>query len=152
MRPRSALPVLGCLLLMGLAGCGREEEPHLPAACLQGEQAVREALRSAPRAVRLDDRTPLSGCLDETSDSGELHAVGAALLDTAAGLSAAASERPNGPEATQLGYLIGATRRRAVPDRGVNGEMARRLEQELLRVDTGSDAFRRGLSAGRAGG
>ena len=151
MGPRSALPVLGCLL-MALAGCGREEEAHLPAACLQGEQAVREALRSAPQVVRLDGTTPLSSCLDETSDSGELREVGTALLDSAAGLSAAAAEQPNGPEATQLGYLIGATRRRAVPDEGVNGEMARRLEQELLRVETGSEAFRRGLSAGRAGG
>ena len=151
MGPRSALPVLGCLL-MALAGCGREEEARLPAACFQGEQAVREALRSAPQVVRLDGTTPLSSCLDETSDSGELREVGTALLDSAAGLSAAAAEQPNGPEATQLGYLIGATRRRAVPDEGVNGEMARRLEQELLRVETGSEALRRGLSAGRAGG
>ena len=144
--------MLGCLALIALAGCGREEETHLPAACRQGEQAVRAALRSAPQEVRLGGTTPLSSCLDETSDSGDLREVGAALLESAAGLSAAAAERPNGPEATQLGYLIGATRRRAAPDEGVNGEMARRLEQELLRVDTGSEAFRRGLSAGRAGG
>lgn len=152
MGARSALLVLGCLPPIALGGCGREEEAHLPAACRQGEQVVREALRSAPQDVRLDRTTPLSSCLDGTSASGELREVGTALLDTAAGLSTAAAERPNGPEATQLGYLIGATRRRVAPDEGVNGEMARRLEQELLRVDTGSEAFRRGLRAGRAGG
>ncbi len=152
MGPRSALAVLGLIPLIALAACSREGETHLPDACRQGGQALRTALRSAPQDVRLAGGTPISSCLDDTAPSGELREVGMALLDTAAALTAAASERPNGPEATQLGYLIGATRRRAAPDEGVNGEMARRLEQELLRVDTGSSAFQRGLSAGRAGG
>ena len=112
---------------------------------------MREALRTAPASVRIDG-TPLSACLGDESDSGELRDVGTAYLGTAASLSAIAAKDPNGPEATQLGYLIGAVRRSDSAQQGVNYEMVRRLEQELLPVNTGSAAFRRGERAGRRGG
>ncbi len=117
------------LLALALAGCSTEEEV-LPSACREGEAAVREALRAAPGEVRIDG-TPLSACFGTESDSGELRDVGAAYLDTAAALSSAAAREPNGREATQLGYLIGAVRRSDSAEQGVNYEMVRRLEQEL---------------------
>lgn len=139
------------LALLALAGCSREGDAVLPTACREGAPAVREALEAAPSEVRIDG-TPISACLGEKSDGGDLRDVGKAYLDTAASLSSAAAEDPNGPEATQLGYLMGAVRRSAPADQGVNYEMVRRLEQELLRVDTTTTAFRRGFEAGREGG
>lgn len=141
-----------CLLLaLCIVGCGREGREALPAACREGPATVRDALRAAPADVRIDG-TPLSACLGDESDSGELRDVGTAYLNTAASLSSAAAKDPNSPQATQLGYLIGAVRRSESGEQGVNYEMVRRLEQELLRVDTGSPAFRRGERAGRRGG
>ena len=138
------------LLVAASAGCSTERAA-LPAACREGEAAVRQALRAAPGDVRIDG-TPLSACFGNESDSGEVRDVGAAYLGTAASLSAAAERDPNGREATQLGYLIGAVRRSDSAEQGVNYEMVRRLEQELLRVDTEAPAFRRGERAGRRGG
>lgn len=112
---------------------------------------MREALEEAPGEVRIDG-TPISQCLGDESDSGDVLEVGTAFVNAAASLAATAERRPNAPEATQLGYLLGAVRRSAPADQGVNYEMVRRLEQELLRVDTTTEAFRRGERAGRAGG
>ena len=138
------------LLAVVLGGC-REGREALPTACREGEATVREALRAAPGDVRIDG-TPLSACLGDESDSGELRDVGTAYLGAAASLSAAAARDPDGPEATQLGYLFGAVRRSESGEGGVNYEMVRRLEQELLPVDTDAGAFRRGERAGRRGG
>ena len=112
---------------------------------------ARGALRPASRPGRREDAT-ISACLEDGSDSDELQAVGAALLASTADLSAAAAERPDGPEATQLGYLIGAVRRSASSSEGTSSELVRRLEQELLALGQPSEAFRRGERAGREGG
>lgn len=148
--PRTHCPVW-LVVLLCIGGCSREGREALPAACREGEATVREALRAAPAEVRIDG-TPLSSCLGDESDSGELRDVGTAYLDVAASLSTAAEKDPDGPEATQLGYLIGAVRRTKSAEQGVNYEMVRRLEQELLPVDTDTPAFRRGEQAGRRGG
>lgn len=139
------------LALLALAGCSREGKETLPAGCREGTAAVREALKAAPGEVRVSG-APLSACLGDESDSGELRDVGTAYLDAAASLSSAATKNPDGPEATQLGYLMGAVRRTESAEQGVNYEMVRRLEQELLPVDTESEAFKRGEEAGRRGG
>ena len=139
------------MALAAPVGCGRDDDEGLAAACREGERAVRSALRAAPGEVRLDG-TPLSACLEDGSDSAELQAVGAALLEAAADLSAAAAARPDGAEATQLGYLMGAVRRGASATEGTNSELVRRLEQEALVLDPPSEAFLRGQRAGRAGG
>ena len=47
---------------------------------------------------------------------------------------------------------MGAVRRSGPADQGVNYELVRRLEQELLPLDTSTAAFRRGERAGRADG
>ena len=132
------------------AGCSSGEE-RTPAACRDGVSAVRAALRAAPSDVRLEGR-PLSACLHAGSDGGALNDVGAAYVNAAAELAEAADARPHGPEATQLGYLVGATRRGSANAQGVTSELIRRLEQELLRVNTRTKAFVRGERAGRSGG
>lgn len=152
MRRSQALLVMSCLLISAATGaCGREERAGVPAACREGQSALREALRAAPGQVRLDG-TRLSDCLARESDGGELRDVGTSFLEAAAALSTAARERPDGAEATQLGYLMGAVRRSGPADQGVNYELVRRLEQELLALDTSTAAFRRGERAGRADG
>lgn len=109
------------------------------------------ALEAAPDPVRIDG-TPLSACLVDGSDGGELRDVGAALVETAADLAAAAAVRPEGPAATQLGYLMGAVRRGASSAAGTNSELVRRLDQELLMLDRPSREFERGRRAGLQGG
>lgn len=139
------------LVAVATPACSREQRSGVPAACRQGEQAVREALRDAPGEVRLDG-TPLSACLADESDAAELADVGAAFVGAASALGDAAAERPAGAEAEQLGYLVGAARRGVRDHRGVNAELVRRIEQESLPVANASETFRRGERAGRRGG
>jgi hypothetical protein len=134
---------------VALSGCGGSDD-GLPAACTEGEDAVRAALREAPGEVRLGG-TPLSACLNEEAEADELQVVGAAFVDSAAGLSREASRRPEGRAAVELGYLVAAAHRGG-STQGVHSELLRRLDQELATVDTRSRAFRRGQRAGRAGG
>jgi hypothetical protein len=146
--PRAAVAVA----LAGAAlvtGCTRDPETRVPVECREGTQAVREALRAAPADVRLEG-TPLSDCLVRSSDAGDLQAVGTAFVDVASELAVAAKRESGGHQAVQLGYLVGAARRGA--DAGVHDELIRRIEQELIGVDTRSPAFRRGEERGRAAG
>jgi len=112
---------------------------------------VRDALGAAPGDVSMDG-TPLSACLADESDAAELADVGAAFVNVAAELAAVAAERPESEEATQLGYLLGATRRGVKEYRGVNAELVRRLEQETLVLRRRSEAFKLGERAGLRGG
>jgi hypothetical protein len=132
-----------------LAGCGDDEE--IAAACTDGPGAVRKALRNAPGPVRLGG-APLSDCLSEQADGGELQLVGTAFVEAAAGLAPAARRRPEDRAAVELGYLVGAARHGGGSTQGVHSELLRRLDQELAGVDTGSNAFRRGERAGRSEG
>ena len=151
MGARRALLLAGCLAAAGTTGCGTEPRGGVPPECRRGEQAVREALSAAPAEVTLDG-TPLSACLADESDAAELADVGAAFVGAGSDLAAVAAERPGSPEATQLGYLLGAARRGVRAHRGVNAELVRRLEQEALVVRRRSEAFRRGERAGRRSG
>jgi len=150
-RRRSASLVVLAVAAAAGAGCTREERSGVPPACRQGEQAVRDALRDAPGEVRLDG-TALSACMADESSAAELADVGAAFVGVASALGTAAAEDPAGPEATQLGYLVGAARRGVREYRGVNAELVRRIEQEALTVSERSAAFRRGERAGRRSG
>lgn len=145
MRPRlAALPAILAALLP--AGCS-DEAKVVPTACRQGPDAVRSALRAAPMPVRIDG-TPLSECIKDTSGGGALQEVGEAYVTTAAGLADAAERDPDGQAAVQLGYLMGAFARSAAGSQGVGYELGRRMRSELVRVNTGSGAFRRGRRAG----
>jgi hypothetical protein len=133
-----------------LAACGDEEE-QIASACKEGPAAVTKALRDAPGEVRLGG-APLSGCLSEEADGGELQLVGTSFVDAASGLAASARRRPEGRAALELGYLMGAARRGGRATQGVHSELLRRMEQELAGVDTRAASFRRGERAGRTEG
>ena len=147
--PRTALALLAACGL-ALAGCGSDEE-GVPGPCTEGEAAFRTALRAAPAPVRIQG-VPLSDCLSATAEPENLQLVGGTFGETAAGLAAAARERPRGRAAVELGYLIGAARHGGADTQGVHAELLRRLEQELGGIDTASPAFRRGVRAGARSG
>jgi hypothetical protein len=145
---RSQTAALLCAAL--IAACGGEEE-EIAGACTEGPAAVRAALRDAPGRVRLGG-APLSDCLNEQADGGELQLVGTSFVEAAAGLAPSARRRPEGRAALELGYLVGAARRGGRSTQGVHSELLRRLEQELAGVDTGSASYRRGERTGRTEG
>jgi hypothetical protein len=153
----------GCLALLILAslisaGCARRSgAERAPAACTGGSTsarvaAMRTALARAPAPVRLGDGTSISDCLAHDSDSGDLQEVGSMLLAVAQRVEDSAHGRGDARTLLELGYLAGAVHRGAAHAQGVDGEIERRIDQEIGVVDTGAPAFRRGERAGRASG
>jgi hypothetical protein len=132
---------------MASAGCG-SEPASLPSGCRAGAQALEHALAAAPGPVRVEG-TPISRCMRDGATSADLQQLGAAVNGAAAHLADAAARRPESVEALRLGYLAAAVRRGARRTQGQHGELVRRVEQELMRVDRSSASFQRGLRAGR---
>ena len=139
--------LIACL---ALAACSQEDEAT-PSGCLEGRDAVLEALKVAPDPVTLEG-TPLSECLSDTTDGGELQEIGAAYVGAAAVLGDRSAEQPDGTATLQLGYLLGAVKRSEAGAQGVGYELGRRLEAEAARVPPGSAAFTLGRRAGEKGG
>ena len=151
-----ATPVAGALaslgVLLALAACGAAAHV-VPPACLSGARDVERALIAAPGPVALSDGTPLSRCVANATDDGDLQNVGAVFSGAADDLALAAARDTRA--ALRLGYLIGATRRGAAHTQGIGSELVRRVEQSanLPRRAPGVDAaLHRGLVAGQQGG
>src|SRR4051794_33901056 len=105
MRTATAI-LLACLAAaLGIVGCGSRDD-STPVACLEGANAYLTALRAAPGEVKLDGETPISDCLAQNQQAGDLANVGVAMVEAATQLNAQAREEPGGPAALQLGYLI----------------------------------------------
>jgi hypothetical protein len=134
----------------GAAGCSKQDhsDVQVPVECKEGAETIEAALARAPARVEVGG-TALSECLARGGSSSDLQRVGAGYLEAATHLAERAKQRPEGPEALRLGYLVGATRRGASGTQGIHEEMLRRIEQELIGVDTRSSAYRRGFEAGR---
>lgn len=151
-----ALLVLGAAL--AIAACGKGEAAT-PVACLEGGGAYLRALSSAPGAVRLDGESPISTCLTENQDGGELATVGEAMVEAATELNAQARAEPGSAASVQLGYLLGAAQRGADKSEGIHADLVRRLTV-AARYAPGKQplppaflaAYRRGFDAGRARG
>jgi hypothetical protein len=118
--------IASALVLLAIAGCGREDS-STPVACLEGSTAYLEALPAAPGEVRLDGETPISDCLVENQQGGNLATVGTALIEAATELDAEARTEPGGDANLQLGYLIGAAERGAESTEGIHNDLIRRL-------------------------
>jgi hypothetical protein len=115
-----------CLLAALAVGCGSRSE-STPFACLEGTSAYVDALHDAPGAVQLNDGTLISDCLTENQPAGDLATVGAALVEAATKLNAAARAEPGGDANLQLGYLLGAAQRGADRTEGIHADLIRRL-------------------------
>ena len=137
---------------LALAGCAKQEsDPPAPVDCKEGPDSIQAALARAPARVEVGGTT-LSECFTRGSNSADLQLVGASYVTVATRLATAAKERPDGPEALRLGYLVGAARRGAAETQGIHEELMRRIEQELTGVNTRTASYRRGFEAGRARG
>jgi hypothetical protein len=140
---------LALVVLALLIGC-RESDAEYPPECSNGPAAVRAALAQAPNGeVAIEGTVKLSECLVPSNDAGPLAAFGGSVIEVAAPLVERARAGDEGA-AMQLGFLHGALVRGADP--GIHDELLFRLDQELIRVDRRSPAFRRGEAAGRARG
>ncbi len=112
---------------LAIGACGSEDE-DTPVACLGDAQSYLAALEAAPEPVRLDGKTPISDCLVPGQGSGELTAAGESIVTAATQLNVAAREDPGGPEAVQLGYLVGAVQEGASETGGIHADLVRRVD------------------------
>jgi hypothetical protein len=154
---RRAATLLALLALL-VAGCGGTDN-ETPVACLNGSGTYLRALERAPGQVRLAGAVPISGCLSENQQAGDLATVGDAMLGAATELNAEAREEHGGAANVELGYLIGAGQRGAEETNGIHSELMRRLVaaatyspgRRILSKDF-ERAYREGFDAGLAGG
>jgi len=155
---RAPIAIVLALLLAALAaGCGSQDD-STPVACKEGAEAYLEALAAAPGAVELNGATSIEECLAENQQGGDLATVGAAMVEAATKLNAAARERPGGDAALQLGYLIGAAQAAAERTEGIHSDLLRRLTV-AARYAPGRQplspaflaAYKRGYDAGHSG-
>lgn len=155
---RAPLVILLALAVAFAAGCGGRDD-STPVACLEGTQAYVDALGGAPGEVLLEGETPISECLAENQQAGDLATVGEAMVEAATELNAAARDEPGGSATLRLGYLIGAAKRGADRTEGIHTDLVRRLvvagryapgDQPLPPAFV--RAYREGFDAGRAGG
>jgi hypothetical protein len=137
------------VLALVAIGCGNDE-PRVPVACLDSD--VSKALAEAPAAVRLEGDTKLSDCFNRAAEPAEIQQVGAIFIASAESLAGEARARPHSPAALQLGYLIGAVRHGAGGTQGIHYETQRRIEQELIGVNTRAPEFVEGVEAGERSG
>jgi hypothetical protein len=157
---RRRLPPIALALSAALAtvGCGGTDDAT-PVACLNDSGAYLRALESAPGAVRLAGDVPISDCLVENQQAGDLAGVGDELLDSATELSSGARREPGGAANVQLGYLIGAAQAGAEETDGIHAELMRRLiaaatyspDSQVLTKEF-ERAYREGFDAGLADG
>ena len=125
-------------------GCGNDEH-RVPVACLDGN--VPKALATAPGQVRVQG-TRLSDCFTRAANPAEVQQVGAVFIAAAERLAARARANPHSPAMLQLGYLIGAMRHGTSHTQGIHYETRRRIEQELVGVNTRTPEFVEGERAG----
>ena len=129
-------------------GCGNDEH-RVPVACLDGD--ISKALAEAPHSVRLEG-TRLSDCFTRGAEPAEIQEVGTVFVNATEKLAARAREQPHSTAALQLGYLIGAVRHGAGRTQGIHYETRRRIEQELVGVNTRTTEFVTGEKAGERTG
>ncbi len=128
MRPRFALVLsLASLLALAAAGCGSSKDTSTPVACLEGSGAYLKALAAAPGEATLGGETPISDCLAENQEGGDLATVGEAMIVAATKLNAEARAEPGGQANVRLGYLLGAAERGADRTEGIHSDLLRRL-------------------------
>ena len=157
---RMILIAAGAAALIALSGCGSDEAPETPSACLQPASAYLEALDAAPEEVRLDGTTPISACVVPDQPSGALQTVGKSVVDAATELNGEVREGSD-PQATiRLGYLVGAIQEGASDTDGIHQDLILRLDSAARY--TGPDgrpfgaeferAYGEGYAAGQASG
>jgi hypothetical protein len=152
-RATACLAALAAAALV--AGCSRSEPEDTPVACMEGSEVYVAALQVAPGEVLLEGETPISECLVPEPSGGDLSETGRQMIKAATDLNAAARLNPTGPEAEQLGYLIGAVERgadSAHADLVLRLNTAARYSPEGLLPASFERTFGRGYNAGLESG
>ncbi len=129
-------------------GCGNDEH-RVPVGCLEGN--LTKALASAPAEVRVAG-TRLSDCFTRAASPAEIQQVASVFIAATERLAATARSSPHSRAALELGYLIGAVHRGAGRTQGIHYETERRIDQELIGVNTHAPEFVQGRKAGERGG
>ncbi len=150
----------GALALLVVAGCGSDDPPDTPVACLDGAPSYLRALEVAPADVRLDGATPISDCLVEEQGSGAQAQVGEAIVTAATELNREARRDPGGSATQRLGYLVGAVQEGAAATGGIHEDLVLRVDTAARYAGPGGEpfgapferAFGQGYAAGQAGG
>ena len=142
---RRSLALVALVLAVPAVAC-RESDAKYPPECSNGTGALRAALANAPDGDVSLEGVKLSDCLVPADDAGPLAAFGGSVIAVSAPLVQRA-RRGDERAAVELGYLHGALERGADP--GIHDELLFRFDQELIRIDRRSPAFRRGEAAGR---
>jgi hypothetical protein len=150
---------LACLVAAAGAGCGSQGDDSTPVACLEGSAAYLKALRTAPGAVEVGGEAPISDCLAENQQAGDLATVGEAMIETATKLNAEARAKPGGEANLELGYLLGAAEAGAETTEGIHTDLIRRLVV-AARFAPGTEplpapflsTYREGFDAGKESG
>jgi hypothetical protein len=152
----AALGLVASALIAG--GCGATGDAT-PVACLDGAGAYLGALGDAPGEVLLSGEVPISDCLAENQQGGDLATVGASMVEAATKLNAEARAEPGGVANLRLGYLLGAATHGADGTEGIHADLLRRLGAAARYSPGGRDlpaafrrAYRRGYDAGFARG
>lgn len=149
------LAPLAAVLALVAAGCGEQAPTPLAAGCTANPEGIVTALEEAPEPVVLEDGSPLSQCVADGTDDGELQTVGIAFSRAAERLRETARTDPD--SSLRLGYLVGVTQKGAARTNGVMAELVRRIEVVAGRTSEEATpaarrAFEKGLAAGTATG
>ena len=123
--PRSRSSSPACWRRSPPAAASRTTRPRAPV--WKEQRAYLAALDEAPAEVKLAGETPISECLAENQQGGDLATVGEAMVETATELNGEAPAVPSSPAALQLGYLLGAAQRGADRTEGIHSDLIRRL-------------------------
>lgn len=145
------LPCVAAVLVLTAAGCGGPGPTPIADGCTASAGGVVKALSEAPGRVVLEDGSPLSQCVSDGLDDGELQTVGITFTRAAELLRVSARTDPR--SALQLGYLVGVTQKGAMRTNGVMAELVRRIEVVAGRTEesaspAAAQALERGLAAG----
>lgn len=136
---------------LALVACGSTSDAT-PVACLDGPGAYVGALGDAPGAVKLSGEVPISDCLAENQQGGDLATVGKSMVEAATQLNAEARADRGDEAALELGYLLGAAARGAEETGGIHADLLRRLDAAARYESPPPEAFRTGYAAGRKNG
>lgn len=157
---RISISLAGALATVALASCGSDGPPATPAACSSPASAYLTALKAAPGEVRLGGTTPISDCLVEEQEPGQIATVGASIIATATELNRRVRRHPEPPAIVQLGYLVGAVQEAEATTGGIHQDLKLRLDSAARYSGPGAKAFSaefersygEGYAAGQASG
>ena len=142
--------LVAAVLALLLAGCARQDDEPMPAACFGAPATFVQALERAPAAVRLAGATRLSTCVSRAHDDGELQALGRALTAAADTLRGRIATDPSA--AAGLGYLTAAVQAGVATNQGFATQLGRKVDGATALPPGASPAARAALASGlRAG-